>query len=457
MSARHATPDEVAALCAQVLERARAHGAQVADACAESSRAFTVRVHDRAVDTLKQSGTMGVGVRAIVDGAVGFASGTDLSRAGLDDLARRAVALARFATPDEANGALAPQETGGEFAGELELFDDAALELPVEKKIEMALELERLALAADKRVTRSDGASVSSAGGAYAVANSHGVSRAWEGTSVSAWVVVLADDRDGRQQTGAEGMSVRHLSDLMSLEAMARGAALRAANRIGAKSVPSARVPVVMHPDIAAGWLSEMADAWSGESLLKQSSWLTGKLGETIASPLVTLVDDGTLPRRVGSSPYDGEGARTRRNVLLNGGRLEMFIYDHYHARRAQRATTANGLRGWSNTPGIGFHNLYMEPGTESPEAILRRVDKGFYFDDQGSYGFNGVTGDYSFQAQGYWIENGEKTFPVEGVTVAGNSLDMLKAIVAVGNDLEWRSSIACPTLLIGEMTVSGS
>ncbi len=457
MNARHAPPGEVEMLCAQVLERARAHGAQVADACAESSRSFTVRVHGGAVETLKQSGTMGVGVRAIVGGAVGFASGTDLTPAGLDDLARRAVALARFATPDEANGALRPEETGGDFAGDQQLFDPAALELPVERKIEMALELERLALAADPRVTRSDGASVSSAGGAYAVANTLGVSRAWEGTSVSAWVVVLADDRDGRQQTGAEGMSVRHLADLMSPETMARRAAQRAVNRIGARTVPSARVPVVMHPDIAAGWVSEMADAWSGESLLKQSSWLTGKLGEAIASPLVTLVDDGTLARRIGSSPYDGEGARTRRNVLLDRGRLAMFIYDRYHARRAQRATTANGLRGWSNTPGIGFHNLYVEPGADSPEAILKRVDNGFYFDDQGSYGFNGVTGDYSFQAQGYWIEHGEKAFPVEGVTVAGNSLEMLNSITAVGSDLEWRSSVACPTLLIAEMTVSGS
>jgi len=143
--------------------------------------------------------------------------------------------------------------------------------------------------------------------------------------------------------------------------------------------------------------------------------------------------------------------------VLLDAGRMAMFVYDHYHARRAGRASTANALRGWSTVPGIGFHNLYVEPGAESPEAILRKVDRGFFYDDQGSYGFNGVTGDYSFQAQGYWIEKGERAYPVDGVTVAGNSLDMLKAIAAVGNDLEWKSSIACPTLLIGEMTVSGS
>ncbi len=457
MSAPHATPDALRSLCERAVERALAHGATVADACAEGSRAFTVRVHGGTVDTLKQSGTLGLGVRAIVGGAVGFASGTDLSPAGLDDLARRAVALARFATPDEANGVASPEEAAGAFTGDLQLVDPAALELAPERKIEMALELERLTLAADRRVTRTDGASVSSAGGAFAMANSLGVSRAWEGSNVAAWVVALADDRDGRQQTGAEGMSVRHLADLASLESMARSAATRAANRIGARTVPSARVPVVMHPDIAAAWLSEMADAWSGESVLKHSSWLTDQLDQVIATPLVTIVDDATLPRRVGSSPYDGEGVRARRNVLLERGRVAMFLYDRYHAHRSNRPSTANGLRGWSGTPGIGTHNLYLESGRDSPEALLRKVDRGFYYDDQGSFGFNPVTGDYSFQAQGYWIENGEKTYPVDGVTVAGNSLDMLRAVVGVADDLVWRSSVAAPTLLIAEMTVSGS
>jgi len=457
VSPRHVAPAALERLCAAALERVRAHGAQVADACAESSSAFTVRAHGGSVESLKQSGTCGLGVRAVVGGAVGFASGTDLSPAGLDDLARRAVALARFATPDEANGAPDAAEAGATGPSELELFDPAAIDWAPERKIEMALELERITLAADARVTRTDGASVSSSGGAFAIANTHGVARSWEGTSVSAWVVALADDTGGRQQTGAEGTSVRHLADLPPAETLARTAATRAVNRIGARSVPTTRVPVVMHPDIAGAWLAEMADAWSGESLIKQSSWLTGKLGEAVASPLVTMVDDGTLARRVGSSPYDAEGLPTRRNVLLDRGRLAMFVYDHYHARRAGRASTANALRGWSSTPGIGFHNLYVEPGDATPEAILRGVDRGFYYDDQGSFGFNGVTGDYSFQAQGYWIENGEKAFPVDGVTVAGNSLDMLLAIAAVGNDLEWRSAIACPTLLIGEMTVSGS
>src|SRR5882672_4248953 len=186
VSSRHATPEELLALCAQALDRARAHGAQVADACAEGSRAFTVRVHGGTVDSLKQSGTRGLGVRAIVGDAVGFASGTDLSPAGIDDLAARAVALARYATPDPANGAPTAAEVDAATAGDLQLFDPLALEWPPGRKIELALELERATLAADPRVSRTDGASVSSSGGAFAIANTHGVARSWEGTSVSA-------------------------------------------------------------------------------------------------------------------------------------------------------------------------------------------------------------------------------------------------------------------------------
>jgi PmbA protein len=240
-------------------------------------------------------------------------------------------------------------------------------------------------------------------------------------------------------------------------EKIAAEAARRAVERLGARPVPTARVPVIMHPDIAAGWIGEMYDAFSGESVLKRSSWLSEKLGAEIASPLVTLVDDGTLRRGYGSSPVDGEGIATRRNVLIDRGRCAMFAYDAYWARRANTRSTGSGTRGYSSTPGIGFHNLYLEKGAESPEAILARVDRGFYMDDQGSYGFNEVTGDYSFQAQGHWIEKGVKVFPVEGVTVASNSLDMLRNVVAVGNDLDFDGSVTSPTLLIAEMTVSGS
>lgn len=450
------TPPALAALAQQAVERARAAGAAVADACVENSQAFTVRVRGGAIETLKQSGTLGVGVRAIVGGAVGFASGTDLTPAGLDDLARRAVALARYATPDDANGAPTPDEAGEAPDDDLALHDPACAALDPERKIAMALELERIALGHDPRIHRCDGAAVSSAEGVCAIANSHGVSRAWQGTSASAWVVALADDGDGRQQTGVHGMSRRRLADLPEMETLAREAARRAVARIGGRRVPSAKVPVVMHPDIAASWLAEMYDAMTGEALLQKRSWLDGRLDTLVASNRVHIVDDGRMPHGLGSSPYDGEGYPTRRLALVDAGVFKAFAYDHYHARRAGTRSTGNGSRGFASTPGIGYHNLHIARGGTPVADLLRQVDRGFYYDDQGSFGFNPVTGDYSYQAQGFWIEKGERVHPVEGVTVAGNSLQMLRDIAAVGDDLEFRTSVASPTLLIGEMTVSG-
>jgi len=198
-------------------------------------------------------------------------------------------------------------------------------------------------------------------------------------------------------------------------------------------------------------------EAFSGEAVLKESSWLTGKLDQPIAAACLTIVDDGRLRGGVGSQPYDGEGVPTRRNTLMDRGRLAMFTYDTYTARRAGTRSTGSATRSYSSVPGIGYHNLHIEAGDETPAAILDRVDRGFYMDDQGSFGFNEVTGDYSFQAQGFWIEKGEKAFPVEGVTVASTSLDMLRNIAAVGNDLAFDDHVSSPTLLIAEMTVSGA
>lgn len=443
-------------LADDALARARRAGADHAEVCLESSRAFQVKVQGGGIESLKQSATRGLGLRVFVGGAEGFVSSTDLGPESLDDLARQAVALAHFSTPDEWNAVVTPEEAG-EPAADLALFDPEVFELPAERRIALALELERLALAGDPRIRRTDSAGVSSRDGQFVIANSSGLRRGYADTTIGAYVVALADDGDGKQQSGGYGRSHRWLADLPPAESIADEAVRRALARLGARPVATARVPVILHPDIAAGWIAELHDAFSGENVMKRSSWLSEKLGETIASPRVTLVDDGILPRAYGSSPVDGDGIACRRNRLIDRGRCAMFAYDAYNARRARTRSTGNAVRGYSSTPGIGYNNLYLEAGTESPEAILKKVDRGFYMDDQGSFGFNPVTGDYSFQAQGQWVEKGEKVHAVEGVTVASTSLDMLKNVAAVGNDLVFDGSVASPTLLIAEMTVSGS
>lgn len=447
----------MSAVAGRALDAARRAGATHAEVVIENGRAFSVKVQGGHIDTLKQSTTHGLGLRVMCGTRIGFVSTTDFRGGAIDDLARRAVALAGFATDDEANAFATEVEAGRPAADDLGLYDPAVLGLTPERKIEMALELERLALAHDPRIRRSEGAGVSSHDGASLILNSHGLFRFEAGTSASLYVVPLADDRDGRQQSGQFSVGCRTLAGLPALEDAAREAATRAVARIGARSVPASRVPVVMHPDVAAAWIGDLHSAFSGASVLKKQSWLSEKLGATIASPLVTLVDDGVKPGAVGSSLFDGEGIATRRNVLIDGGRCAMFLYDLYYARRAGTRSTGSAVRSYGSTPGIGSFNLYLEPGADSPEAILAKVDRGFYMDDQGSYGFNDVTGDYSYQAQGFWIENGAKTFPVDGITVAGHSLEMLKQVAAVGNDLRFLHSVASPTLLIAEMTVSGA
>jgi PmbA protein len=446
---------EAAAL--RAIECAKRAGAAHAEVCIEGTRGFSVRAHGGEVESLKHSGTRGLGLRVIAGDAVGFVSTTDLRAEALEDLARRAVTLARYSTPDPAN-ALPPADDGAPSdLDALALFDPELIDLSADRKIEMALALERLTLAHDPRVTRTDAVGVSSNDGAVIIANSNGLLRSWSATAISLYSVALADDRDGRQQTGGYGVSKRRLAELPAVEHVAAEAGRRAVARLGARSVPSARVPVVMHPDIAAAWLSEMYEAFSGEAVLKKSSWLTDRLGETIASPLVTLVDDGRLRAGVGTSPWDGEGVPTRRNLLIDRGRLAMFTYDTYSARRAGTRSTGNAVRSYGSVPGIGYHNLHLVAGETKPEEILARIDRGFYMDDQGAYGFNEVTGDYSYQAAGFWIENGEKAYPVEGVTVASSSLDMLRNVTAVGSDLQFDDHVASPTILIAEMTVSGS
>lgn len=448
--------DGLLALATDAIQRAQRAGADHAEACVESLRAFSVRVSGGSLESLKQSGTRGLGLRVFVDRRVGFVSTNDLAGSSLDDLAAHAVNLARFSTPDEAN-ALPDPDTAEAAPPELGLWDPEVPALAPERKIDMAMTLERAALAFDPRIRRVEGAYVSTHDGDVAIASSRGIQRAWSATAIRASVLPLADDRDGKQQTGAYGMVKRRVAELADLEAIAREGARRAVSRIGARPVPTARVPVIMHPDVAGAWLAEMHSAFSGEQHVKQTSWLTGRLGEPIASPLVTLVDDGRMRGGTGTEPWDGEGVATRRNVLIEAGRFATILYDTYHARRAGARANGCAVRSYASVPSIGAHNLHVERGTTPVSAILAQVDRGLYMDDIGSYGFNDVTGDYSYQAQGHWVERGEKQFPVEGITVASNSLDMLRNVIAVGDDLAFESSIACPTLLIAEMTVSGT
>jgi PmbA protein len=269
--------------------------------------------------------------------------------------------------------------------------------------------------------------------------------------------VVPQAERDGQMERDYWYTTGRGLSDLETPEQVGRTAAERTLRRLGARQTPTCQVPVVFDPETAAELMGAVFSALSGYAVFRNATFLKDRVGEQVASPLLTLVDEGRRHRGLGSRPFDGEGLPTRRNVPLERGVLRFYLCDSYSARKIGATPTGTARRGIGGGPSVGAGNLFFEPGEVSPEEIRGGVDRGLYVTDLIGFGVNVVTGDYSQGAVGHWIENGRLTHPVHEVTIASNLKDMLGGVDAVGNDLVFRGSSASPTLRIRRMTVSGS
>jgi len=248
----------------------------------------------------------------------------------------------------------------------------------------------------------------------------------------------------------------RSFAGLEPAEQVGRHAAELAVRHLGARKVPTCQCPVVFDPRAARTLLGSILDAVNGDAVYRGASFLAGKIGEKIASDLVTVVDDGTMIGGLGSSPFDDEGVLSGRTVVLDRGVLKSYLLNCYTARKLDLKTTGNASRGMAGSPGIGATNFFLEAGSDSPQDVIRSVKNGFYLTDLSGFGSNAVTGDFSYGASGLWIDGGALAFPVEEVTVAGSLLTMLAGISMIGTDLEFRGSIASPTLKIEEMTVAG-
>jgi PmbA protein len=248
----------------------------------------------------------------------------------------------------------------------------------------------------------------------------------------------------------------RHLARLDDPAEVGRRAAARTIRRLGARRVPTQEAPIVFEAEVAASLLRHLAGAVVGQSLYRGTSFLLGRQGDIVASPLVTVVDDGRMPGGHGSRPFDAEGLATRRTVVLENGKLLSYLFDTYSARRMNAASTGNAARAVGDSPSAAPTNFYLAAGTTAPEDIIASVDRGLLVTELIGFGVNAVTGDYSRGAAGMWIEHGEITHPVEEITIAGNLLDMFRDIEMVGSDLVFRGSVAAPTLKIRRMTIAG-
>jgi PmbA protein len=441
-------------LAKNVVLRARKRGAQQAEVYLQVGRQSSCRVRNGEIEDLTEATSKGLGLRVISQQRLGFAFTSDFAVGHLKDLVDRAIELASAAAPNRLNG-LPSKADLGPSAEVGELFDPQVASLSPDWKIKAALEMERAGKAVDPRITAFDSVGAGDQVGEVVIASSEGFVGGFASTHVFMYAVPVASD-GAQLQTGDWSDEKRFFSDLEPAESIGRKAAERAVRMLGAGKVKSQRVPVILDPTMAASFAATLASAANGDAVYKKSSFLADSLGRAIAPATVTLVDDGAWRRGFGTAPFDGEGVGTRRTAILEAGVVRNFLYDWFTARKAKARSTANAARSYSTLPMIGTHNLYLEAGGRAPDEIVAEVENGFYVTAMLGVGANIVTGEYSRGANGLWIKKGELTRPVQEVTVAGNMLQMLKDIDAVGNDLQFRGAIGAPTIRFRELTIAG-
>jgi PmbA protein len=448
-------------LAAGVVAQAVRAGASDAEAVAREGDEFSVNVRMGEVETLKESGSRGLGLRVFAGKRSGSASTSDLTAEGIRQLVEGALALAKVTEEDPFAG-LPDAGEFGSIAGDLHLYYDDVHSLAGPERIAWARRAEAAALAADPRITNSDGGSFDVSSGRQALANSRGFVGSYRTSYAGVAASPLAVDADGKMQRDAWWSSARSLAHLESPEAVGKEAARRTLRRLGARRVATQRVPIVFAPETARTLIGSLFEAASGDAIWRGASFLAGKLGQTVAAPNLTIVDDNTLrlpngAAGFGTSPFDDEGLPSLRTVVVEDGVLRNYLLNTYSARKLGMKSTHNAARGLAGAPGIGCGNLFLEPGKLTPEQIVGEVSAGLYVTGLMGYGTNLVTGDYSRGATGLWIENGQLTHAVEEVTIAGNLAEMLRNVTAIGNDLVFRGSVASPTLRIDGMTIAGA
>jgi len=443
-------------LAADVVARALRAGATGAEVMVREGTEFSTSVRFGEVEKLQDSGSRGLGLRVFLGQRTASTYSSDFSREGIDRLVRGALELARITSEDPV-AALPDAAELGRLPGDLQLYYEDVNTFPVERRIEYARRAEAAALAADPRIRKSDGGDFSCTTGRAIFANSLGFVEEYRASRCSVAAVPIAQDENGGMQRDGWDSMARTVTRLDSPEAVGQEAARRTLRNLGARKIASTRVPLVFEAESARSVLDMLADAVNGDAIYRQASFLAGKLTQKVAADFVNVVDDGTLPGGFGSSPFDDEGLPTRRTVVIENGVLRSYLLNSYTARKLGLRSTGNASRSLAGNPGISTGNFFLKPGSRSAQQIISDVKQGLFVTGMFGYGVNLVTGDISRGASGIWIENGELTYPVEEITIAGNLADMLLHIGEIGNDLQFRGAVAAPTLLINGMTIAGS
>lgn len=440
-------------LLQQAVELALSRGATDAECTAAEGGEFSVTVRRGEVEQLKEAGSRGMGIRVLQGLRAGSAYTSDLTREGIERMVASAIDNAAVTGEDPFNE-LPDASQFGSLAGDLGLAVDEPLDTP--GRIELARRAEAAALAADPRITNTEGGNFESYSGARYFANSRGFAGEYRSGSCGLGAFPIAD-LDGKMERDYWWSAARSSAQLEPAEYIGRKAAERTLRRLGSRKVATQKAVIVFEPRVARSLLDHLFEAVSGDSLYQDASFLKGRLGQQVAAAGVNVIDDSTIPGLWGTSPFDAEGLPSRRTTVIENGILTSYLLNTYTARKLGLHSTGNASRGLSGGTYVGNGNFFLQAGSLSPEEVIRQAGTGLYVTELMGQGVNVVNGDYSRGAAGLWIENGELTHPVSEVTIAGNLQAMLMSIEAIGSDLEFRGAMASPTILIREMTISGN
>jgi PmbA protein len=444
-------PDDALDLLDTLLAKAKAAGAEAADGLLAHSVSLSYAQRLGALERLEREESHDLGLRVLVGRRQAIVSSTDTAPAALDPLVERALAMARSVPEDPHCGLAAPAALAKD-PPRLDICDET--EPTSDTLIERAAACEDAARAIPG-ITNSEGAEAGWSFARIALAASNGFAGGYATSRHSVGTAVLAGEglemeRDYEFSTRVYGADLEDPADI------GRKAGERTVRRLGARKATTGRVPVVFDPRVAGGLIGHLAGAINGVAVARGTSFLKDKLGERIFAPGIAIVDDPHRPRGLRSKPFDGEGVANDRLEVVADGRLTTWILDLASARQLGLETTGRAARGTSSPPSPSTTNLYLEAGPLGPAELMADIKEGLYVTEMMGMGVNGVTGDYSRGAAGFWIENGERAYPVSEVTVAGNLKDMF-ANLTPANDLEFRYATNAPTLRIDGMTVAGA
>ncbi|MBK5960352.1 modulator protein [Rhodoplanes elegans] len=437
-------------LAERLVAAARRAGADAADAIATRGVSLSVDVRDGSVEESTRSESDDLGLRVLVGRRQAVVSTNDLAGDGFDALAERAVAMARVA-PEDPYAGLADPALLARDVPDLDLIDPDMPDVAVLEARAKAAEGAGLAIAG---VSKSGGASASTGIGGMVLVTSTGFTGIYAGSRHSVSMTAIAGEGT-KMERDYDWSSTVHASDLDDPEKIGRTAGERAVKRLDPRKVSTRKVPVVFAPRVAGSLVSHLVSAVNGSSIARKTSLLRDKLGQRVFAPGIRIVDDPLRKRGLRSHPFDAEGVAARPLALVDDGVITTWILDCATARELGMTTTGHAQRGVSSTPSPSASNVHLEPGGETPEALIADIADGFYITDLIGMGVNMVTGDYSRGASGFWIENGIVIYPVSEVTIAGNLIDMFGTL-RPANDLAFRYGVNAPTIRVEGLTVAG-